>query len=90
MASIADAARPALDPALSIACATTATFVGTARSADFIRAFTMNDSAAEAEITARGDVVPWAGVNNTADAEAPVQVMSSFYYDKVVGTTRFT
>lgn len=81
MATEADAARPVTS---AKNCARNAFTQPTPRTMN--RGFSILKANVETHITARGDVMPWAGVNNTADAGAPVIDDATFWN----GVTRKT
>lgn len=85
MAIVADAARPQAEtPQHSMDAFTQPT------PRVMNHGFGINVSAAETHVTARGDVVPWAGIDNSADAGAPVveYELSDYFHDSVPNTVR--
>ena len=50
--------------------------------------FAIAASALDTHITARADVTPWAPINNTADAAAPIVDQDSFFIDSTPATVR--
>lgn len=82
MAIVVDAARPLI---ATKDCATETYTKGNdnANTPDptFDIGFSIAPSFVETHVTARGDVVPWAPVDNTADQSAPIIGQETFFLD---------
>jgi len=88
MSIVVDAARPALsdvERALTVFTQPTPRYP-----ADYNAGavFSIKQSVVETHVTARADVTPWAAVNNTANAAAPMIDYSLFWNNKIAGTDR--